>query len=426
MPLENRGRARAVVNVFAAATLTLLACGTNDDTAPGSDGLDVPARPDPRPGDESGDAGTPDVRCNGVTCATPPPATCANPTALRAYATTGTCLGGTCSYKTTDTACAAPANADGVCAAGVCAGFTCRSGFLPLGKGCVFGIAHDTWTTVASLTVSRAQHGLAADAEGRVYAIGGHNGTATVSDTAQFSVEAFTPSTNIWTKRADTASRHLQFGAAGLDGLIYAVGYTALEAYTPATNTWTNLPNLPATRYLPAIVAAKNGIYIIGGSPTTVGVNTVYVFTPSTSTYTNVAPMPTARYNLAGAVATDGRIFAMGGLAGGPASSRLATVEAYTPSTNTWAPAASLPTARTGLAAATGMDGRIYAIGGYGPTALATVEAYTTSTNTWTTVASMPAARGAIAAAVGADGRIYVAGGASGTDTSSSVYAYTP
>jgi hypothetical protein len=52
----------------------------------------------------------------------------------------------------------------------------------------------------------------------------------------------------------------------------------------------------------------------------------------------------------------------------------------YTPSTNSWATVASLTTARYGLAAAMGGDGRIYAIGGDGTHAgsrTATVEAYT-------------------------------------------------
>ncbi len=48
-----------------------------------------------------------------------------------------------------------------------------------------------------------------------------------------------------------------------------------------------------------------------------------------------------------------------------------------TPTTNTWTTAASMPTAREDLAAATGSDGRIYAIGGNNNNGvLNTVEAY--------------------------------------------------
>ncbi|MCA2980189.1 MAG: hypothetical protein INH41_31685 [Myxococcaceae bacterium] len=52
--------------------------------------------------------------CQGVTCTTPPAATCVNATTRRAYAPVGSCSGGMCSYAPTDTTC--PYG----CASGVC------------------------------------------------------------------------------------------------------------------------------------------------------------------------------------------------------------------------------------------------------------------------------------------------------------------
>ena len=51
-----------------------------------------------------------------------------------------------------------------------------------------------------------------------------------------------------------------------------------------------------------------------------------------------------------------------------------------------WVPVAGLPTPRFGLAAATGSDGVIYALGGTDPRGnqLFAVEAYQTTSNTWT------------------------------------------
>jgi formylglycine-generating enzyme required for sulfatase activity len=43
--------------------------------------------------------------CTGVTCASPPPATCATGTTLRTYAPLGTCSSGACSYAPADTPC---------------------------------------------------------------------------------------------------------------------------------------------------------------------------------------------------------------------------------------------------------------------------------------------------------------------------------
>ena len=130
-------------------------------------------------------------------------------------------------------------------------------------------------------------------------------------------------------------------------------------------------------------------------------------------------PLPLARVGLGAATGADGRVYTMGGK--GPENEQdpnderdLGVVEAYDPSSNTWACSsgdassgcathslAPLPTARQRLAAALGGDGRIYVLGGYNPTGgyLATVEAYTPASNTWSTVASLPTRRGFLAAA---------------------------
>ena len=57
------------------------------------------------------------------------------------------------------------------------------------------------------------------------------------------------------------------------------------------------------------------------------------------------------------------------------------TVEAYTSGTSSWAAVPSLVTARGGLAAVTGPDGRIFTFGGYNGAYLGTVEAYGAQTN---------------------------------------------
>ena len=84
------------------------------------------------------------------------------------------------------------------------------------------------------------------------------------------------------------------------------------------------------------------------------------------------------------------------------------------------------------LSAAGGGDGRIYAIGGFtaftGVTPFASVEAYTPATDTWATVAPMAHPRVYAGAAVGADGRIYVAGGSDNMtfNPTNAVEAYGP
>ncbi len=79
--------------------------------------------------------------CVGVTCGTPPPATCANATTRRTSASLGTCsvVGGTpqCSYTTFDTACAAASCQNGVAtAASTCVNGSCQAGAQ---TSCTFG-----------------------------------------------------------------------------------------------------------------------------------------------------------------------------------------------------------------------------------------------------------------------------------------------
>ncbi|GAC1576777.1 MAG: hypothetical protein NVS3B18_10590 [Candidatus Dormibacteria bacterium] len=145
--------------------------------------------------------------------------------------------------------------------------------------------------------------------------------------------------------------------------------------------------------------------------------------TATAAGWTTVAPMSTGRTGLAATAGRDGRIYAIGGTPSstiGPDNTNI--VEAYTPGTNGWVTVAPMPTARYGLAAATGSDGRIYAMGGAtlansGSVTFNAVEAYTPGTKRWATVASMPAEGSGIAAATGSDGRIYAIGAGQGGNT---------
>ena len=68
-----------------------------------------------------------------------------------------------------------------------------------------------------------------------------------------------------------------------------------------------------------------------------------------------------------------------------------------------------MPTRRGYLAAVTGSDGTIYAIGGFDPvlgSQTGAMEAYDPTTDAWTTLAPMPKPRYALGAAIGSDGTI--------------------
>jgi hypothetical protein len=135
--------------------------------------------------------------------------------------------------------------------------------------------------------------------------------------------------------------------------------------------------------------------------------------TPTDLVWTTVAPMLTARTQLGVAQTSDGKIYAVGG---NNATTALAAVERYDPSTNTWTAVTSLPTGRYALGVVTGQDGLIYALGGALDASNSAiwsqeVDQYNPATDTWTRKSDLPipiAAYGAL----GGDGVIYLYGNA--------------
>src|SRR5262249_30801416 len=85
----------------------------------------------------------------------------------------------------------------------------------------------------------------------------------------------------------------------------------------------------------------------------------------------------------------------------------------YDPATDSWDTLPPMPTARAGLAAALGVDGRIFAIGGVDtrtPTALDTGGSYEPAPAPLRTGTSMPTARNQPGAAAGARGEDFRSG----------------
>jgi hypothetical protein len=169
---------------------------------------------------------------------------------------------------------------------------------------------------------------------------------------------------------------------------------------------------MPTARGGPAVTRGADGrLYAIGGRIGGVATNAVEAYAPSIDTWSSVASLPLARTRLA--AAHDGTlVYAMGGSIPSGVTGEL---DAYDPGTNTWMVRTSMPTPRKSLAAAAA-GGNIYAIGGENivsnaPNYLDTVEEYVPVSDTWTTVASLPNPRSGLAATLGPDGRIYAIGG---------------
>ncbi len=167
-----------------------------------------------------------------------------------------------------------------------------------------------------------------------------------------------------------------------------------------AGQNWMIRLNMPTSRNEFGIALASNGrIYAIGGNGGGF-LNTVEEYDPETDTWATRSPSPRAGVVWA-AASTNGKIYAIYGK----------NTEEYDPATDTWRTCANIPTSRYGLGVVAGSNGRIYAIGGETDKFLDTVEEYDPETDTWRTRANMPTARVNIGVVAGNDGKIYVIGG---------------
>lgn len=169
----------------------------------------------------------------------------------------------------------------------------------------------------------------------------------------------------------------------GDDGRIYVFGgtdnatkdYRDAEVFDPAANTWTAIAPLPLPESYPrAILGNDNKIYIFGGFDSNAGQsqNSVFAYDPTTNTYacsgayagcssSSLAAMPTARSVMAIAETLDGKIYTIGGYTNTP----VATVEVYDPAKNTWASGPPLPVPLAGASAVILLTGQIVVFGGF-------------------------------------------------------------
>jgi N-acetylneuraminic acid mutarotase len=207
-----------------------------------------------------------------------------------------------------------------------------------------------------------------------------------------------------------TPRRALAAAAAG--GKVYAIGgyngsnLNLNEEYDPAANAWISRASMPTPRRQLAAAAVGGKVYAIGGFNNTYR-NQNEEYDPASNTWTARAVISTACTNLA-VVAVEGKLYALGG------SPNLNQNEEYDPASNTWTARAAIPTARSMLAAGV-VGGKVYAIGGSNANYLNLNEEFDPTVNSWTTRAAMPTARQYLAAAA-LGGKLYAVGGSNGTD----------
>lgn len=247
-----------------------------------------------------------------------------------------------------------------------------------------------------------------------------------------------------WSSGPPAPTKRTEVTAAALRGKIYLIGgfeepsltnipgltiSGRVEVYDPAAGRWNSIAPLPVGLHHAGAAVIGDRLYVAGGFTRSFlsvwhPVSTLYVYDPDQDSWSEGPSMPTARGALAVAV-LDGKLYAIGGYG---ESRNEGAVEAFDPETRRWSAKAPLPTPRDHLAAAAAA-GRLYAIAGrierdYGQN-LGVTDVYDPAADRWTTGPPLPTPRSGMTAGVIAD-TIYILGGEAPEGTFRHNEAFSP
>jgi len=259
------------------------------------------------------------------------------------------------------------------------------------------------WSGREPLPAALERHA-SAGLEGRVYVAGGFTDDSPLDPIAD--VWVFDPSQESWTEAPDMLQARANFALVPFNGRLYAVGGEG-AALEPVPDDLNGESGEPEADEAASDTSAPEQVADMDGPvpPPTV------VFDPAKNGWREIGVEPVANRRGAAAVAVDGAIYVMGGVADGQALSR---VDVFDIETETWSEGPALPAARFGAAASV-LDGVIHLSGGRAGTEETLAEHLTLdpALGVWRRGPNLPSPRSAAVSAAVNDA-VYVIGGGAG------------
>ncbi|XP_067846481.1 kelch-like protein 8 isoform X3 [Heptranchias perlo] len=260
-----------------------------------------------------------------------------------------------------------------------------------------YSISKNSWFFGPEMN-SRRRHVGVISVDGKIYAVGGHDGNEHLG-----SMEVFDPLTNKWMMKASMNTKRRGISLASLGGPIYAIGglddhtcFSDVERYDIGSDLWSTVAAMNTPRGGVGSVALRNHVYAVGGNDGVVSLSSVERYDPYLDKWTEIKEMGQRRAGN-GVGELNGCLYIVGGF---DDNSPLSSVERFDPRTNKWEYVAELTTPRGGVGVATLM-GKIFAVGGHnGNVYLNTVEAYDPVLNRWELVGSISHCRAGAGVAV--------------------------
>jgi len=301
------------------------------------------------------------------------------------------------------------------------------------------------WRTLAPMPTPRTEVAVA-ELNGKIYVIGGFEADGSPSA----KVEVYDPTTDTWSEHLSLPEPRHHAAAISLNDSLLVIGgfresfedpQSTVYQYREEWGQWHKRSPLNTARGGHAATKFSGSPVVVGGvgKDSSGGIaslaSTEQMDTGSERWHEVERAFRTPRDHLVAAavtLASDDQLFdrvhVIGGRSNLEFSRNLDDNESLTDPED-WAP---LPTARSGIAAATCcevlLEQRIYVFGGESPDGtFDTVEAYDPWTDQWQTLPPMPTARHGLGAAV-VDGTIYVIGGGPtpGLSVTGANEAFTP
>jgi len=247
------------------------------------------------------------------------------------------------------------------------------------------------------------------------------------------SVESYDFKDDRWVHLSEMPGRRCRCGVAVVRGKVYAVGgfngslrVRTVDVYDPSSDSWSSIASMEARRSTLGVAVLNDFIYAVGGFDGSAGLNTAEVLDMSINgshEWRSIASMSTRRSSV-GVGVLGGLIYAVGGYDGNSRQC-LSSVEVYNPEQDIWSPVADMFARRSGAGVGV-LNGLLYSVGGHdGPVVRNSVECYNQDTNRWSPVADMNYSR-RNAGVITHNGVLYVIGGDDGTSNLESVEMYNP
>lgn len=302
------------------------------------------------------------------------------------------------------------------------------------------------WEKTTSLPSPRDGPAVVALPDGRALLTGGMSGE-NVGPSAYSSTYVFDVTTRVWsrsgllnTARAETAAAVLLDGRVLVAGGLYIDSAASdqdrvldtSEVWDPRSGTWSATGRQAATRWgASAVTLADGRVLVVGGMASRdsdpIQQASAEIYEPTTGQWSSAGTLAAGRNDFTLVALPDGGALAAGGIGGlGTSAYAIAsTVERFDPTSNSWSPAAELPSPRAGATGIRLADGRVLLAGGSvrpaepldaeagtfvsGLTADAVL--FDPQVATWTATTPMPSPRYGASAVLLADGSVVFAGG---------------